>query len=329
MCPTQRQSSISSRTSQDLYQRLIELMTSDGQYDSTSLFELFGDRTEQESPPSRSCGTHSSEYVLLSERMNSTSYYGDMWATSATTTSERRQNLSIQLIQSIPLDTNSKDYWRLHGGVFFARSRTEEELRERASGYLATVNLGASHIEGAHWPVPIYNRAVDIQRLITPGATRRSIPHLIPPAPFDLPSEAWIKRPGRGGAGKELTTITEEMLRQLPRDWDVQQHITGKEYRVITVGPRVVQSTERTNPGGSPRSYAWRGLADTPSVVKNTARAGALQLSGLALIGWDIMYDDYNDEAYILEGNSCPGVNEPTVERIIREIQRQVEENPE
>lgn len=51
-----------------------------------------------------------------------------------------------------------------------------------------------------------------------------------------------------------------------------------------------------------------------------------MQLSGSSFIGWDIMWDDYNDEAYILEGNSCPGVNEPTVERIVREVNRQLEE---
>lgn len=326
MCPTQRQSSISYRTPRDLYQRLAQLMNTDEPMLSTNLSELYADHIEQGSPPNRNSGTLSSEYVSLMERANSGESWVSIQETSRATTSERQQNLSIQLIPSIPLDVESKQYWRDHGGVFFNRARTEEELKRSATGYDVTINLGASHVSGDNWPIPFYNRGVDIQKLITPGATRRAIPHLIPPAPFDLPSEAWIKRPGRGGSGKELTTITAEMINNLPREWDVQQHISGREYRVITVGPRVVQSTERTNPGRSPRTYEWRGLGNTPTVVKNAARAGAMQLSGSSFIGWDIMWDDYNDEAYILEGNSCPGVNEPTVERIVREVNRQLEE---
>ena len=104
---------------------------------------------------------------------------------------------------------------------------------------------------------------------------------------------------------------------------DVQKHISGQEFRVITVGHKVVQVTKRD--GGhlsSDRIYSWVGVHDAPAIVKDVARLAARELlSSKTIIGWDVISDP-DTSAYILEGNSCPGVNEHTAHRILNAVER-------
>lgn len=327
MCPTERSSSepLTNVTNEWWYQDLIASMAMEAR-EGNVWYSPSAAPTDQESQPNRNSGMplFESQWNWVTTTLPDSSVDGS-W-TSTPTTSERRSRLRFMIVQSIPLNRRSKQYWKDAGGVFFRRDRSEAVIRAYQADYDAVLNLGSSEFEGDTFNIPVFNPGRVVRKLLTPGATRKEIPHLLPPAPLDLPGTAWIKRPGRGGNGKELGLVTSEMIRSLPREWDIQQHIEGKEYRVVTVGPRVVQVTQRLNPGERPRHYEWVGLTGTPMVVKNAARAGAAELGDLSVIGWDIVHSPDTDQAYILEGNTCPGVNEPTVERIVNEMRVQLED---
>lgn len=222
--------------------------------------------------------------------------------------------MSLQLIQSIPLATTTKEAWRSVGGVPMRRDRTAEELRRSANQFVATVNLGRSRAEMASWPVPLFNSPAVVEAVLTPGATRRHMGDLLPPTPQTYPTFAWVKKPGRGGRGKKIVRLPARPV--IPASWDIQLDISGDQYRVITVGHKCVQSHLRLDTVlDDERDYEWVGLNGTPGPVLSAARLGSRKLDNeFSVIGWDIMWD--GDQAYILEGNSCPGINFATAERI-------------
>ncbi len=143
----------------------------------------------------------------------------------------------------------------------------------------------------------------------------------MPPQPTRFPAEVWIKAPGMKGKGKYRKDIDRALT--LPTEWDWQVHVEGQEYRLITVGERVVQSYEKYGTH-TERDYKWVGLQGTPPDVKELAREAARRLAGPTVVGWDLVKS--GDNVYLFEGNSCPGVNEASAKRIVTEIRRQMEE---
>lgn len=231
-------------------------------------------------------------------------------------------------IRSVALTSDTTSAWKDAGVQFARRGRTQADIirMARDAGYEFILNLGKSQFQpdqGADWPGFYWNKGQDILPLLYPGYTRDLLGDLMPPRPDSYPADVWIKAPGMKGKGKYKKAITHPL--SLPSEWDWQTHIEGTEYRVLTVGRRVVQSFIKTG-GQTDREYEWVGLTDTPIEVKRLARRAAKRLPGLNVVGWDLVFPDMADESelpLIFEGNSCPGVNYATAQRIVEEIRRQ------
>jgi hypothetical protein len=171
-----------------------------------------------------------------------------------------------------------------------------------------------------------WNRASVVRPLLNPKDSRVTFNSLMPTSLWVDEGYYWLKGQGRGGANKEKVYVEDfnSYNNLLSRanwiDGDVQQDIVGQEYRVITVGHKVVQVSERHGVNGQ-RNYVWVGVSNAPAHVKETARSAARKLSSeQTIIGWDIMSDNLGG-SFILEGNSCPGVNAATADRILNAVE--------
>lgn len=206
--------------------------------------------------------------------------------------------------------------------MFARRERTPSQVMGLA-GSTTVINLGSSNMnmEG------IWNKADDIAALLTPAASRAVLGTLMPSTTWEGEGYYWLKGQGRGGHNKEKTYVTTEHshneLRSRAR-WmqgDVQHNINGTEYRVITVGDKVVQVNMRTDTDGN-RLYQWIGVSACPPGIKTVAREAARLLdSEKIIVGWDLIVDEFDDRVYVLEGNSCPGVNTATAKRILDAVE--------
>ena len=233
--------------------------------------------------------------------------------------------MSTMTIRSVTLSEESSQAWKRANCYFPKRERTPNEMLDlyvtNESDFI--LNLGNTEFDPSDEDLEsreidaqcVFNIGRNIRPLVRPGSTRVLLGEMVPPYP--LPSsvftiEYWIKAPGAKGKGKTLVQGHE--LPQIPNDWDLQVHIKGAEYRVITVDDSVVQVSARHGENND-RSYEWVGVTDSPRAVKQAAKNAARKLEGRNVIGWDIILD--NEKAYILEGNSCPGMNEATAKRIL------------
>ena len=229
--------------------------------------------------------------------------------------------MSFVAVRSIPLSEQTREAWRSAGAIYPRRGRTQEEIESRWPDH-TIINLGASWFDSDR--ANVWNNGPDVAPLLTPKASRDKLGFLMPTMRWVGPDKYWVKYPGRGGSGKTLVEVEDrnqydELLSRVEwTDGDIQLHIVGQEYRVITVNDKVVQASERHGVNGN-RRYQWVGVRNAPSAVKAIARDAANALSGDNIIGWDILLHDSGD-AYLLEGNSCPGVNEATAARIIAEV---------
>lgn len=239
------------------------------------------------------------------------------------------------IVRSIMLSEQSMQAWRTVGGLFPKRERNTLDILSYAANKqyqeqtnkVIILNMGNTYFRPTDQellnckiePENVFNRGENIELLITPGKTRYLIGELLPPYPQqnDLPMDTWIKAPGSKGNGKEHKLLI-ETIPTIPKSWDIQKHINGTEYRVITVDDKIVQTFKRTDITGN-RTYEWVGVTNTPSPIKQIAKTAAKKLQGRNIIGWDIMHTTNN--AFILEGNTCPGMSIPTAQRITNFIQ--------
>jgi len=230
--------------------------------------------------------------------------------------------MRAMMVRSIPLALDTRDAWKSAGAVFARRTSDDDRIRN-ISYDAPIINLGSSQcmIEG------IWNEARVVEPLLTPQASRELLGRLMPlGSVYCGPGYYWLKGAGRGGANKQKLFVRngqefDDLYEQARwMEGDVQQHIDGQEYRVITVGEKVVQVMKRT--GGhlaSDRVYTWVGVEGCDSEVKAIAREAAMKLANSkTIIGWDVIQ---GERAYILEGNSCPGVNEATARRILDAVE--------
>lgn len=226
--------------------------------------------------------------------------------------------MTILAVRSVILSTDTADAWKGAGVHFARRGKTIEQIT--AMPYPVILNLGKSGFQPPR-SERIWNHGRDIFPLLWPGETRRLMGDLMPPQPTDFPADAWVKAPGAAGRGKYRKAIDQALV--LPKEWDWQQHIEGQEWRLVTVGERLVQCMMRNGPNGN-RRYTWNRMNQTPMILKELAREAARRLNGRNVVGWDLI--EQGDTAYILEGNSCPGVGRETANRVVKEITRQMEE---
>lgn len=224
-------------------------------------------------------------------------------------------------VRGSALSTESKNAWKQAGVTFAHPDRDSSWLQnfaEQING--AILNLGRSQLNTEN--TPIWNLPETVFQMVWPGRTRQLLNDLMPPRPETFPAEVWIKAPGSKGRGKYRKEVRRSLV--LPSDWDWQLHVEGQEYRLITVGYRLVQQHLRYGDNKN-RRYEWLRMRDVPVRLKTTVREAAQRLAGRNIIAWDTIWS--NDNPYILEGNTCPGVNNETVERIIKEMARVEEED--
>lgn len=226
--------------------------------------------------------------------------------------------MKILIYRSIPLSEETQEAWREAGCKFALRDRTPEDVFDLAErrGYDGVLNLGDSEFPETDY---VWNTGNTVKTLLTSAAMRRSLlASVMPPAPRE--GEAfWVKGPGRGGTNKAKVDAYDPARHVYGNMLiDLQRHINGQEYRVVTAGTFVVQVSRRTDDRTDPtrRTYEWVGETGAPGRVNGIARYATSMLSTpRTVIGWDIV--DSGDRVYILEGNSCPGVNAATAKRII------------
>ena len=216
--------------------------------------------------------------------------------------------------RSVGLSRETRQAWNAVDVQFARRERTSREVLTMPD-YDIVINLGASYFEGGG-DNRVWNDGVNIKPLIWPGTARELFDDLMPVQPSEFPADVWIKAPGRGGRGKYMKSVDRSLV--LPAEWDWQKHVEGIEYRVITVHDKVVQDFIRSGPNGD-REYTWTPMAEVPRIVKRLARKAARRLDGYNVIAWDLISD--GQTAYLLEGNSCPGMSEPTAQRIKRTME--------
>ena len=225
------------------------------------------------------------------------------------------------IIRSIPLSSTTRNAWKANGAVFSRRERTYTREIEAIAGGRPIINLGNSSmdIEGS------WNNAPVVRPLLTPIGTRELMPHLLPTNEWAGEGYYWLKGQGRGGANKEKVYVTNKASHDVMLDranWmkgDVQQNIGGTEYRAITVGTKVVQGMKRIDTGGD-REYEWTGSSGLPRNIRMLAKKAAEMMGDeKTIIGWDLI--DSDEGAFVLEGNSCPGVNEATAARILDAVE--------
>lgn len=237
--------------------------------------------------------------------------------------------MKVLMVKSIPLSEDTQAAWKAsedHEVKFLGRNRDVVEARDIAEryNYDLVVNLGNSSLklgDGRDAGVPLVNSGEVVELLKDSAKVRAGLlgQHL-PPRP-QRGEAFWIKGGGFGGRNKQHMPMFDPEADYGFPDADLQRHVVGKEYRVITVGSKIVQVQRRIddhplNP--EIREYEWVGLRGTPKAVKAFVKHLLISMPSYSLIGWDIIATD--QAIYLLEGNTCPGVNEATAERILKQL---------
>lgn len=238
------------------------------------------------------------------------------------------------IVRQIGLGQSMVDAWKAVGGWFPKRERSITSKLDLMvdqygeDGYI--FNLGDMGFTPSDEeletrgidPARYYNRPSTVRPLTRPGSTRRLIGDLMPGDPRDWHNwgsqfDIWVKAPGQAGQGKTRMRRWANDLPEIPADWDMQFHVEGREFRVVTVGTKVVQVSERFGPNGD-RSYEWVGVRNAEPAVKDIARLAASKLADdKTIIGWDIVH---GDRTFVFEGNTCPGTNEALARRIFDQV---------
>lgn len=227
------------------------------------------------------------------------------------------------LVRSIPLSASTRNAWKAAGATFARRDRRTDSIVSLAEdiGGVPIINLGASWFsaEGA------WNPGEVTKWLLTPESTRRMFNDFLPTGRWVGPDYYWFKGPGRAGNNKKKHYVSNlEEYNELAShaNWiqgDVQLHVDGQEFRVITVNDKVVQGMARYGQNGE-RRYEWVGVGGLPTELKESCRRASRVLGSRTIVGWDGIVHD-SGQSFILEGNACPGVNEATAGRILDAVE--------
>lgn len=230
--------------------------------------------------------------------------------------------MEIFINRSIALSKVSRHAWGHAGAIVLSRNEFKRKGRLSAVPFSdrVVVNLGiAPTVDGAI----VYNTRNMVRSILTPASLRKTMPSLIPPI-AKLGESAWFKGPGYAGKNKTYYHAWGGDGFDEAK-WDIQKHIEGTEYRVISVGNRIVQAFIKT-PDDSPCGFTWKWVG--ANGIKNLGiRPLVREAVGLivdiygdfSIIGWDIIRDA-SGQCFIIEGNTSPGVNVHSAKRIVKQI---------
>lgn len=234
--------------------------------------------------------------------------------------------MSILGIKSIPLERSTNISWKTVPGFYFAhRKRSSRSLERHVASrhYQAIINLGRVDCDFSDAIGTVFNKPTTIVAISTPKALRKTLRQFIPEHNDTVPH--WHKSGGYGGHGKTFCPGLCDLGARTPVG-DIQRHIDGTEYRIVTVGSSVVQASlkgrRRTKPNGrNDFEYTWTGLKGVQKngIIPLLKKAiGEIPGGNLSVFGWDIIVS--KDGPLIIEGNTSPGVNSATAARIVRKV---------
>lgn len=228
--------------------------------------------------------------------------------------------MSFLLARPYKLSRSTVQAWQQAGGIVLSADRTNSEIARAAegAGVEFVINLGRSWFN-LYGDVPMFNQGDNIKPLVTPGGTRDILDPYLPPQDV---GEVWVKTPGRAGVGKYQVSTDVPLV--LPSEWDWQSHVEGQEYRIITVGHRIVQNFQRFGDNGE-REYHWIAMREMDASLKELVRTAARTVRGDNVIAWDVISTPAGQH-YIFEGNTCPGMSVNTANRIATEARRLLRE---
>lgn len=228
----------------------------------------------------------------------------------------------ILALKSIPLSEQTRHAWHETGVRFAHRRRTNREIQNLVDeyGYEIVVNLGDKGF--ASETVPVYNHINSVMAVMEPLALRRTFNGAYLPNSVHDGSH-WHKHSGWGGAGKTYLTGREASCEYF--NAETQSHIAGSEYRVISVGDIVVQASRKDQIGETIGEFDWtwigvNGIRNNGiiPVVKEAVRL--IPFWNRTVFGWDFIVSEDNGRPFVIEINSCPGVNDATARRIVDAI---------
>jgi hypothetical protein len=219
--------------------------------------------------------------------------------------------------RSVPLAKDTMEAWRKQGVIFRHRGRLKVwDIRYHEPHIQAVINLGCLDMDFKDVPVPIFNQPSLIRAISAPFALRRTMEEMLPEYTHKGPH--WHKTNGYKGVGKKFLPEFEGGCAVIGSE--SQRHVTGIEYRVISVGDKVVQA-QRKHHDGNPLDgfeFEWvgvKGIAKTGIIPYIHEAIKFVPFSKYSIIGWDVILTDI--QPYIIEANTSPGVNEATAKRII------------
>ena len=233
--------------------------------------------------------------------------------------------MTVFVHRSIPLSQESRNGWMGSGAVVLSRNGLRRA--RQLDGFKESdvvINLGLVPALGVNGI--IYNHSDSVRATLTPSAIRKTMPDLIPPLPKEPGTPYWVKGPGERGHNKTFYPAWPKHVEwALPEEpgFDYQTHIEGTEFRVITVGDMVVQSYKKLPPIDGVRQWEWVGVKGIKDggIIPLVKRAVALVPNGnKCVFGWDVIANQTS--AYIIEGNSSPGVSAETAQRIVKQISK-------
>ena len=242
--------------------------------------------------------------------------------------------MTMGLIQGIPLSTATRSAWRgASDDIKIIRMRDDDQGYEDILDALQVttiLNYGSrrSMFNEGELGMPVINPA-EVVRITSDRAKFEAAMGEL--APTDRPDgmldgefyrKVWLKGPGRGGHNK-LQLELEGQILEVPDGWTVQRHVEGEEWRINTANNLVVQSHRQVGDPDDPfaRDYMWVGVTHTPLHIRELAKAGVKALTEAAgtssptVLAWDIIANE--DEAWILEANTAPGMNNATASRTL------------
>lgn len=220
-------------------------------------------------------------------------------------------------LRSVPLSATTMNAWRESGVLFRKRGRKDVwNGRYHNERVRAVLNLGNIDMTFRGVPVPVFNPPGMVLRISAPMALRKTLDDFLPQRTIQGPH--WHKRPGMKGEGKVFHEDSLGVCAVTPGD--VQAHIEGTEYRVLTVGDVVVQATRKT--GSAPTfEFEWVGVQgiNKSGIIPYLKEAIASIPKGqFSVIGWDIIVGDNGPR--IIEANTSPGVNSASAARVVAQI---------
>jgi hypothetical protein len=238
--------------------------------------------------------------------------------------------LSIIAIKSVPLWKETNVAWKTVPDFWFIdRARDPDSVIRHINSrqYEAAINLGRTDIRTDAIGCPVYNRVGTIRAISTPRALRKTIPDFIPASNLDMPH--WHKARGFGGKGKRFCRFN---CTGATTNEDIQVHIEGMEYRIVTVGDVVVQAARKSerrpsNDGRNTFTYTWigvDGIRKDGFIPFLKEAITEIPDGDKSVLGWDVLHD--GTRPWIIETNTSPGVNAFTAARIVGAIRRQLDD---